>query len=372
MKMFIVGIISVIILLFIGSGFVFMFNKPASEIPAIGSVDEESYSNALYPIRVDGKWGYMNNRKEIVIDCKFEKAEDFNDGFAIVERRVTDKGEYSTKTLIGFIDEKGMMLTDFKYDRAFPFSDEMALVMKDEKYGYIDKTGKEVISLQYEDGAMFSEGLAAVKVNGKNGFINKHGEMVIKPAFERACHVSEFSDGLAPVYTAVNDGPAGYIDPAGKMVIPAKYAFVDKFSEGVAMVRPLGSIDYGYINKKGEWVIEPQFDMSLGFYEGVATVKERNADGSESFGIIDKTGKKLAQHMNYNFVGIFREGLAAFETKDFAWGYIDRSGKEVIPARYASPKFFVNGLARMEMGSLFTKLKITYINKKGQIVWKEK
>ncbi|HKZ37334.1 MAG TPA: WG repeat-containing protein, partial [Chryseolinea sp.] len=137
MKMFIVGIISVIILLVIGSGFIFIFNKPALEIPADGSLDEENYSNALYPIRVNGKWGYMNNRKEIVIDCKFEKAEDFNDGFAIVERRVTDKGEYSTRTLIGFIDEKGMMLTDFRYDLAFPFSDEMALVKKDEKYGYI-------------------------------------------------------------------------------------------------------------------------------------------------------------------------------------------------------------------------------------------
>lgn len=370
--MFIVAIISVIILLFIGSGFVFIFNKPVLEIPADGSLNEDGYSNALYPIRVNGKWGYMNSRKEIVIDCKFDMAEDFNDGFAIVERRVTDKGDHSTRTLIGFIDEKGVMLTDFKYDRAFPFSDEMALVMKDEKYGYIDKTGKEVISLQYEDGAMFSEGLAAVKVNGKNGFINKKGEMAIKPAFERACYVSEFSDGLAPVYTTVDDGPAGYINSTGEMVIPAKYAFVGPFSEGVAMVRPLESIEYGYIDKKGEWVIEPQFDMSLGFHEGVATVKERNADGSVSFGIIDKTGKKIAEHMNYNFVGIFREGLAAFETKDFTWGYIDRSGKEVIPARYASSKFFVNGLARMETGSLFTKLKIIYINKKGQIVWKEK
>lgn len=55
MKMFIAGIISVIILLLIGSGFI--FNKPALEIPANGSLDEESYSTALYPIRVNGKWG---------------------------------------------------------------------------------------------------------------------------------------------------------------------------------------------------------------------------------------------------------------------------------------------------------------------------
>lgn len=372
MKMLIVCIFSLIILLIVGSAFVFKFNKRTSEIPADGVLVEESYPNALYPIRVNGKWGYMNNKKEIVIECKFEKADDFNESFAIVEGRVPDKGEHATEALIGFIDEKGMMITDFKYDRALPFLDGMALVMKGAKYGYIDKTGKEVIPLQYEDGAMFSEGLAAVKVNGKNGFVNKQGEMVIKPAYERSCHVSEFSDGLAPVYTTIDDGPAGYIDPTGEMVIPAKYAFVGVFSEGVAMVRPLGSIDYGYINKKGEWVIEPQYDMSLGFHEDVATVKERNADGSASFGIIDKTGKKLAQHLNYNFVGIFRDGLAAFETRDFAWGYIDKSGKEVIPARYASPKFFMNGLARMEVGSLFSELKIVYINKKGEVVWKEK
>ena len=370
MKMLLVGIISVIILL-IGLGFVFIFNKPDSESQADGSL-AESYPHALYPIRVNGKWGYMNSKKEVVIDCKFDKAEDFNDGFAIVERRVTDEGEYSTRTLIGFIDEKGMMLMDINYYRALPFSDDIALVMKDDKYGYIDKTGKEIIPLQYEDAAMFSEGLAAVKVNGKNGFINKQGKMVITPVFERACHVSQFSDGLAPVYTTTNDGPAGYIDSTGQMVIPARYAFVDPFSEGVAMVRPLGSVAYGYINKKGEWVIEPQFDMSLGFHEGVATVKEKNDDGSTSFGIIDKTGKKIVRHLNYNFVGIFREGLAAFETRDFTWGYIDQSGKEVIPARYASPKFFINGLARVETGSLFTKLKIAYINKKGQVVWKEK
>lgn len=52
----------------------------------------------------------MNSRKEVVIDCEFELAEDFNEGLAIVERQVTDKGEQSTRTLKGFIDEKGMPL----------------------------------------------------------------------------------------------------------------------------------------------------------------------------------------------------------------------------------------------------------------------
>jgi hypothetical protein len=263
-------------------------------------------------------------------------------------------------------------VVDFTYDRAYPFSEGMALVIKNDKYGFIDSTGKEQIPIQFEDAASFSEGLAAVRVDGKNGFINKEGKMVIAPAFQRMGYNTQFVEGLAPVYTTEEEGPSGYIDKTGNIAIPPRFGFVDSFSEGLAMVRPLKGKEFGYINTKGEWVIEPKYDLSLGFHEGLATVKVIHSNGSETFSVIDKSGKELAKNMDYNFVGIFREGVAAFENRDFQWGYIDRTGKEVIPARFASPKFFVKGLARMETGSLFTELKITYINKKGQIVWKEK
>jgi hypothetical protein len=274
--------------------------------------------------------------------------------------------------MVGFIDTMGVVVVDFQYDHTYSFSEGMAIVVKDDQYGFVDSTGKEVIPTQFEDAAPFSEGLAAVKVKGKNGFINKQGQMVIAPVYERACYVSVFSHGLAPVYTTIEEGPAGYIDKTGKMVIGPEFGFVDKFSETVAMVRPLGSNKFGYINTRGEWQIKPIYDMSLGFHEGLATVKVMHKDGSSTFSIIDKAGKELAKNMKYNFVGIFKEGMAAFENKDFQWGYIDRSGNEVIPAQFASPKFFINGLARVETGSFFDELKIAYINKKGQIVWKEK
>jgi hypothetical protein len=362
----------VVVLLLLGIRYILTYNTAASESPAVDPAEEQMYPDALYPIRVKGKWGYMNRKKEIVIDCQYDEAEDFVNQFAQVAKKVKEKGQPDDKTLVGFIDTKGSVVIDFKYDKAYSFSEGMALVVKDDKYGFIDSTGKELIPPQFEDAASFSEGLAVVKVNGKNGFINKQGEMVIAPAYERDCYVSAFSEGLAPVYTTQEDGSSGYIDKAGTMVIPPKFSFVDRFSEGLAMAKPLGSDLFGYINKKGEWVIEPKYDLSLGFHEGLATVKDMHSDGSTTFSIIDKTGKEIAKNLNYNFVGIFKEGLAAFENQDFQWGYLDRSGKEAIPARFASPKFFINGLARMETGSLFTELKITYINKKGQQVWKEK
>jgi hypothetical protein len=371
MKMFSIIIVG-IVLLILGTGYILTMHISTPVNLTDSSTEEEIYPNALYPVRVKGRWGYMNSRKEIVIDCQYEAAEDFTGGLASVTKKVRDKGGHTERELVGFIDEKGAVVADFLYDKAYAFSEGMAIVIKDELYGFIDSTGKEVIPTQFEDAASFSEGLAAVKVKGKNGFINKRGEMVIALAFERSCHGSVFSDGLAPVYTTMEEGTAGYIDKTGTMVIGPKFGFVDQFFEGLAMVRPLESNEFGYINTKGEWVIKPAYDLSLGFHEGLATVKEMNNDGSSTFAIIDKTGKELAKNMKYNFVGIFKEGLAAFENVNFQWGYIDRSGKEVIPAQFASPKFFINGLARVETGSFFGELKIVYINKKGQIVWKEK
>jgi hypothetical protein len=47
---------------------------------------------------------------------------------------------------------------------AYPFSDGLAVVVKDEKAGYVDKTGKMVIAPQFARAQPFSEGLAAVLI----------------------------------------------------------------------------------------------------------------------------------------------------------------------------------------------------------------
>ena len=44
-----------------------------------------------------------------------------------------------------------------------------------EKFGYFDKIGKEVIECKYDEVEEFSNGIAKVKLNGKWGFINKNG-----------------------------------------------------------------------------------------------------------------------------------------------------------------------------------------------------
>ncbi len=223
-------LIAVVAVLLPVAGYLLTCSRAASENPGEGLAGEPIDPAALYPVRVKGKWGYMNGRLEIVIPCRYEAAEDFAEGLAAVARG----------TLFGFIDREGKVVADFAYDKTYPFAGGMAMVVRAGKYGFIDRTGKEIIPAQFEEAAPFSEGLAAVKVDGKNGFINAKGEMVIAPAFTRACYKSDFSGGLAPVYTTAEEGRAGYIDRTGTFVIAPRFGYADPFSEGLALVRPLG------------------------------------------------------------------------------------------------------------------------------------
>jgi len=102
----------------------------------------------------------------------------------------------------GFINNRGQIVIDFIYDDVKPFSEGLAAVRLDNKWGYIKKNGEFAIPPQYVDADSFSEGLAAVNMTAgalkspKYGFINKEGALVIDYEFLK---VGRFSEGLAYV-----------------------------------------------------------------------------------------------------------------------------------------------------------------------------
>jgi hypothetical protein len=98
-------------------------------------------------------------------------------------------------------------MVPFKYDLAGEFSEGLAAVQLEKKWGFIDKTCRVIIPIIYEaNGLKFSEGLTPISKNNKWGFINRNADLVIPFRYDRA---DIFSEGIAAVKL---NGKWGYIN----------------------------------------------------------------------------------------------------------------------------------------------------------------
>jgi hypothetical protein len=115
--------------------------------------------------------------------------------------------------------------------------------------------------MQFEVAQPFSDGLAAVRVDSKWGYIDKTGKFVIEPQFKGA---GPFSEGLAPAgnvdFNSVTrseepEPTTGFIDKQGKTVFSLPFDLASPFVNGISTVRV--GIQLGYIDKTGKYIWQP-------------------------------------------------------------------------------------------------------------------
>jgi len=247
------------------------------------------FSEGLLAIKVKNKWGYINKYFEITIEPKYDEAGTFSEGLAhvqidngvgyidkkgffVIQPQYDAASGFSEGLAIAgnypnddaFIDTKGNVVLKFSDDLTCiaSFSCGLAQIgIRDKFYRYIDKNGKIIIEQKYEDANSFSDGLAAIKMNGKWGFINTLGEIVIEPQYEDC---RNFNENLALVYI---NSKTVFIDKQGKIVIDISGSGFGNFSEGLATI--LVDDKYGFIDKTGAIVIKPQFNLDFYLTEGM-------------------------------------------------------------------------------------------------------
>jgi hypothetical protein len=241
----------------------------------------------------------INHRGEKVIDLTTDC------------RLTPDDYQRSMRALKTQVDRCNLLIIEgLVGGRTEPFSEGLAAILVYEDrtplYGFINTEARMVIPPRFEPErehhgfitamTRFSDGLAKVKLNGRYGYINKKGKLVIPAEYQRA---DDFSEGLAHVYSHEK---AGYIDRQGRLVIaldenyPGGMIYSSgKFSEGLAAIR-FKAGGTGYINRRGKVVISPRFDYAEEFVDGVARVylSVRQADNYESgYGYINKQGRYI-------------------------------------------------------------------------------
>jgi hypothetical protein len=316
---------------------------------------------SLFPIRQNGKVGYIDSDGKIVIAARFAHDdsgadERFQEGLQPI--RVGDK--------TGFLDASGQMAIEPQFGHAGGFSEGFAAarsIDSPSKWGYIDKTGRFVIPPSFDEAHKFSHQRALVVVEGKAGYIDTTGAFVIPPRYRSySAEHSTFREGLASVEI---DGRWGFIDPAGRSLIQPQFGGPSSFFEGLAAVRVGGEsgMHSGFIDRTGAFAIAPHFSLAWRFSEGLARV--RLATGG--LGFIDKSGSLVFTVKEGKRAGEFSEGLVNIQIRnatDEKWGYINRAGKWVIEPRYQQADPFDRGLARVTID-----YQIAYIDPTGRYVW---
>lgn len=132
---------------------------------------------------------------------------------------------YGVWNQFGFIDEIGNEIIKPQYQHANDFKEGLALVnTHDGKNQYIDKLGNIILTFtNYEDCYSFSNGLACIKLNGKYGFINKTGQVVIPVIFDYIMGIDEFSFGNLDFLAVSVGDKIGVIKIDGSFLVEPKY-----------------------------------------------------------------------------------------------------------------------------------------------------
>lgn len=201
-----------------------------------------------------------------------------------------------------------------------------------------------------------------------------------------------FSEGLFEVsqYYNKKDGTTvhGLIDTTGKEVVPLKYHYMSSISDNCIRVgmdtdnnmdtgTPYfgwGLDKWGFINTKNQTVIPFTYDKAEDFSEGLALVgkeyqyiqkgilgfPDSTATGYK-IGFINHSGKVVVP-LIYDDAKNFSEGLAVV-IKDRKYGFVDKTGKIVVPIIYDNAESFSEGLAAVSKNG-----KSGFINTQGKVV----
>jgi hypothetical protein len=227
-----------VLLMFVGCS----QNTPSPTAVTSGAATNNS-DPILLPVKVSGKWGYVNDSGQLVINPQFDAAEEFHEGRAAVCLGKPCSWYESPK---------------------------------DSRWGFIDTSGKVIVTPQYASASFFSEGLAAVCTGD--------------------------CSGLDATKTSIR----GYIDRDGKLAIPMQFGIAMNFKEGLAQVC-IGRCNwekdngyngkFGFVDHSGHFVINPQYDNADSFDRGFAAVTLGKGDQAKT-GYVDKTGRIIWQPSN--------------------------------------------------------------------------
>ena len=321
----------------------------------------------IYPIRVNNKFGFVNNLGQIEIEPQFSFGTYEPKEFYIVSNKldevhfIMDKKEYYHSEFT-YLNQAGLPIFPFtKYYFGRDFSEGYAFIYheKQRKWGVIDRKCNTIIPFELDyncNNSTFSEGLARVqngsKLGNLYGFIDINGNSIIQNIYDYA---TDFKEG----YSFVKLNKKGLlIDKKGDLLTTIKCEILSGFSNGFAKVQINKKI--GFINIEGKLAFDNLYDSAYEFNENFCGV---GIDGK--IGFIKEFGK-VAINFKFDACGKFQNGLCPVKIAT-KWTLIDKSGTIKFEPIFEYIDSFKDSFDLTT--AIYNKERV-YINKTGEIICK--
>ncbi len=288
--------------------------------------------------------GLINLKGEIIVLPEIKNIENFSNGFYAGHTRkdesclVDATGKivktFSEYTSIGNFNKEGV--TEFYH--------------KTDKIGLMDKNFKEIIPAKYEMIQICSDGLLIAKLGDHWGAVDMNDKTVIP--FEYIYLDSIDDQGLIRASKKSGDG---FIDKTGKIIVPLTFTRLFPFSENLAIFEGKDPAGYfGLINSTGTIIAKPTYTEIRQFKNGMSVVSTSVFDNEAAKsitknGYIDSTGKEVIPPKYSGATDFSKEGFALVSDSSYNY-FIDKLGNKM-PLKFdpmgKDISAFVNGFAKI-------------------------
>lgn len=235
------------------------------------------YLNTIYPVLINGKYGFGNQQGETVIEPIYEEASSFENGLAAVRK---DKK-------FGCINEKGEVVLDFIYDTMPMFSCPLTVVSLDGKQIVINTKGEiiDLPPLEYifqgyptyieNDSTPHFDVLIGSCIpldeSPKNIVMNSKGEILFYSNYEN------INGPDNNCYIVGNSNKFGCVNERGIEIIPVKYEEIMMQGENFFGVTLKGK--RGIIDKNNKEIIPIIYDNIMTYDNKIIQVSSKEKSG---------------------------------------------------------------------------------------------
>lgn len=219
--------------------------------------DSTNRVERLRLVQENSKWGYADKEGRVVIPCRYDIAYDFRTDYAIV----------ANNGYFGLIDRSGSVVIPLEYtNMMYNHYSKIAIVAKFPKVGAVNLKNEVIIPMEYDRVLQFGTDVFYVRANRKVGLLDSKGREILPVNYDAIRRV-----GLSGSYV-VREGDKYALFCGQGESLEFKYDFVSEVNcQNLIRVKRDGG--WGFVNEEGHEVIPPIYQRAWDFHGLAALVK---------------------------------------------------------------------------------------------------